>query len=63
MRCCHNLDWIITVIKNLLDYRWLHCSTNANFKDYIIVEVVLIENNYELIEESNYFKKLKVQND
>ncbi len=51
------------MIKNLLDYRWLHCSTIVNFKVYIKVEVVLIEDNYELIEESNYFKKLKVQND
>ncbi len=41
----------------------LNCMTNVNFKDYITIEVVLIEDNYELIEESNYFKKLKVQND
>jgi hypothetical protein len=51
------------MIKNWLDDLCLNCSTNANLKDYIKVEVALIEDNYELIKESNYFEKLKVQND
>jgi hypothetical protein len=41
----------------------LNCSTNANFKDYIKAEVTLGEKNYELIEEFEYFEKLKVDND
>ncbi len=36
---------------------------NKNFKDYLKVEVVLFENNNELIEEFEYFEKLKVDND
>jgi hypothetical protein len=38
----------------------LNCSTNVNFKDYIKVEVALGEENYELIENFEYFEKLKV---
>ncbi len=41
----------------------LTSTTNANFKDYIKVEVALIKENYELIEKSKYFEKLKVDND
>jgi hypothetical protein len=36
---------------------------NANCKDYINSEIVLVEKNYELIEESKYFLKLQVDND
>jgi hypothetical protein len=40
----------------------LNCTPNANLKDDIKL-VVLIEENYELIEEVKYFKKLKVDRD
>jgi hypothetical protein len=41
----------------------LNYTTNANLKDHIKVEVVLVEENYELIQEVEYFKKLKVDRD
>jgi hypothetical protein len=41
----------------------LNSTTNANFKDYVKVEVALSKENYELIEKSKYFEKLKVDND
>jgi hypothetical protein len=41
----------------------LNCSTNANFKVYIKVEVASSEENYELIEEFEHFEMLKVDND
>ncbi len=41
----------------------MNCTLNANLKDYIKVEVVLVEENYELIEEVKYFKTLKVDRD
>ncbi len=41
----------------------LSYTTNANFKDYIKVEVALIKEYYELSEKSKYFEKLKVDND
>jgi hypothetical protein len=37
--------------------------TNANFKDYIKFEVVIVEKNDEFIEKSKYFEKLLVDND
>ncbi len=40
----------------------MNCTPNANLKDDIKL-VVLIEENYELIEEVKYFKKLKVDRD
>jgi hypothetical protein len=33
------------------------------FKGYIKVEVVLVEKNYELIEETTYFGEFKIDND
>jgi hypothetical protein len=38
----------------------LNCTPNANLKDYLKVEVGLVENNYELIEKVEYFEKLQV---
>jgi hypothetical protein len=35
----------------------------VNFKGYIKVEVVLVGKKYELIEETTYFRELKVDND
>jgi hypothetical protein len=57
------LDWIITLVKNWLDDLHLNCIANANFKKYIKFEVTLVEENYELIEEFEYFEKLQVDND
>ncbi len=49
--------------KNWPNDQCLNCSTNANFKDYIKTKVALVKDNYELIEESNYFEEFKVDND
>jgi hypothetical protein len=38
----------------------LNCTPNANLKDYLKVEVGLVENNYELIEKVEYFEELQV---
>jgi hypothetical protein len=45
-----NLDRIIMVVKNWPNDLCLNCMANANFKDYIKVEVVVVEENYEFIE-------------
>jgi hypothetical protein len=58
-----NLDQIITLVKSWLDYLHLNCIANTNLKNYIKFEVALVEGNYELIEEFEYFKKLQVDND
>jgi hypothetical protein len=50
-----NLDWPNDLC--------LNCMKNENFKDYLKVEVVLVENNNELIEEFEYFEKLRVDSD
>jgi hypothetical protein len=59
LRHCHlqmkNLDWPNDLC--------LNCITNENFKDYVKVEVVLVEKNNELIEEFEYFETLKVDSD
>lgn len=57
------LDQIITLVKSWLYDLHLNCIANINFKNYIKFEVALIEENYELIEESEYFEKLQVDND
>jgi len=36
---------------------------NANFKDYIKFLITLVEENYEFIEESEYFENLLVNSD
>jgi len=48
-----NLDWIITIINNWPnDPRW-NCTTNANLKDYLKVEIVLVK----------FLKELQVDED
>ncbi len=41
----------------------MHCTINANFKDYIKSKVVLVEENYEFILKSEYFEELLDVND
>ncbi len=41
----------------------MNYMANASFKDYIKFEVILVEENYEFIEEFEYFEKLLVDND
>ncbi len=51
------------VVKNWPNDSHLNCMANVNFKDYIKFEVVVIEENYEFIEEFEYFEELLVDND
>jgi hypothetical protein len=57
-RCCHlqvqNLDWIITIINNWPDDLHLNCTSNVNLKDYLKVEIGLIEDSYGLIKEVEF---------
>jgi hypothetical protein len=41
----------------------LNCTTNSNFKDYVKFEVVLTKENYEFIEEFEYFEELLINSD
>jgi hypothetical protein len=41
----------------------MNCTRNASFKDYIKYEVILVEKNYEFIEEFEYFREMLVDND
>jgi len=36
---------------------------NANFKDYIKIQVILFKENYGLIKKPKYFEKLNVDDD
>jgi hypothetical protein len=56
-----NLERII-MVKNWPNDLCLNCMANVNFKDYIKFEVVVVEKNYEFIEEFEYFEKLLVDN-
>jgi hypothetical protein len=47
----------ITMVKNWLDDSRLNCTTNSNFKDYVKIEVDIVKENYEFIEEFEYFEK------
>jgi hypothetical protein len=65
LRCCHlqveNLDKIIIVVKNWSNDPCLNHMTDSNFKDYVKSEVALVEENYEFIEESEYFEERPCQ--
>jgi hypothetical protein len=41
----------------------MHCTTNANFKDYIKSKVALVEENYKFILKFEYFEKMLDDND
>jgi hypothetical protein len=49
----------ITIINNWFDELCLNCTPNVDLKDYLKVEVGLVENNYELIEKVEYFEELQ----
>jgi hypothetical protein len=67
LECCHlqvqNLDQIITIINNWHDDPCQNCTPNANLKDYLKVEVIFLEEDYELIKEVEFFEKLQVDED
>jgi len=41
----------------------LNYKPNVNLKDYSKVEISLVKDNYKLIEEVEYFKELKIDED
>ncbi len=53
LKHCHlqvqNLDWIVTIINNWPNDPCQNYTPNANLKDYLKVEIVLVEENYELM--------------
>jgi hypothetical protein len=61
LRCCHlqmeNMDWIVIVTKD-----WLGCKPNLNLK-YFKTKKSFAKQNYNLIEEHNFFEKIHVDND
>jgi len=50
-----NLNQIIMVVKNWPNGSWLNCTPIAVLKDYIKTECFLAEENYDLIEEADFF--------
>jgi hypothetical protein len=58
-----NLDKIITIINNWPNDPHQNCTPYANLKDYLKVEVILVEKNYELIKEVEFFEELQVDED
>jgi hypothetical protein len=48
------------VVKNWLDDPCLNCSRHTNLANFLKVEYVLTKDNYDLIEESNYFEKMEL---
>ncbi len=67
LKHCHlqvqNLDQIIIIINNWPNDPRQNCTPNGNLKDYLKVEVILVEENYELIKEIEFFEKLRVDED
>jgi len=48
------------VVKNWFDDLCLNCTPNVDLKDYMKVEVVLVEENYQLIKKLNTSKNCKL---
>jgi hypothetical protein len=57
------MDKIITVVKNWPDDPSLNCKPNVNLKEYFKKEDSLTKENYDLLEEANFFEQLQVDND
>ncbi len=61
---CHlqveNLYYIIMVVKNWPNDPWLNCMPIVTLEDYMKTKCVLVEENYDLIEEANFFEELKI---
>jgi hypothetical protein len=52
------MDKIITMVKNWPDDPSLNCKPNANLKEYLKKEDSLVEENYDLLGEANFFEQL-----
>jgi predicted transcriptional regulator len=53
-----NLDWIVIVMKKWLSDPHLNCKKKMDLKKYMKVKTFLVNDNYDLIEKMEYFKKL-----
>ncbi len=51
------------MVKNWLDDSCLNCSLHKELIDFLKVEFVLTKDNYNLVEESNYFEQLELNKD
>jgi hypothetical protein len=58
-----NLDQIIIVLKNWLYDPYLNCSQHKDLTNFLKFEFSLANDIYDLIEESNYFEQLELDND
>ncbi len=51
------------MVKNWRDDPYLNCSRHKELTDFLKVEFVLATDNYDLIQESNYFEQLELDKD
>jgi hypothetical protein len=67
LKCCKlhvkNLNPISTMMKNWYNDPRLNCLQHKDLINIMKVEHLLVEKNYDLIEESNYFEQLDLDND
>jgi hypothetical protein len=54
------MDWIIIVEKIWPNDPCHNCKPNANLKEYFKKEYSLAKENYDLLEEVDFFKQLQV---
>ncbi len=57
------MDWIFIVVKSWLDDPFHNCKPNAKLKEYLKEKDSLVEENYDLFEEVDFFEQLQVEND
>jgi len=57
------MDRIITIVKNWHDDLCANCIPNFDFKQYLKIEKLLVEDNYNLIEEHDFFTELQVDSE
>ncbi len=58
-----NMDQIAIVVKNSPNDSCANCKPNSNLKQYLKVEKFWTKENYDLIEEHNFFEELQVDGD
>ncbi len=51
------------VVKNWSNDPYLNCTPSHVLENYMIVEYLLVEENYDLIKEASYFEQLQVDDD
>jgi hypothetical protein len=53
-----NMDWIIIMKKYWPNDSCTNCKPNSNLKQYLRMEKFLAKDNYNLIEEHNFFERI-----